>query len=146
MVTFCLCPSVALAWSGRGTKLFSPASTSSGDRRSFLGTAAAAGAGVASMLIAPSSPPAAALDMEAFANRELNADSTTKKMSDDEALCKFGMPSRKTGDACMRAGMSAKRRDGGVDAYGNVDRGSFVRCTASYVDTGTEYKKVVTCK
>ena len=44
-----------------------------------------------------------------------------KTMSDDEALCKFGSPSKKVGDACVRAGLSTKRKTG-VDAYGNVDR------------------------
>mmetsp|Transcript_43912 Transcript_43912/g.133759 ORF Transcript_43912/g.133759 Transcript_43912/m.133759 type:complete len:151 (-) Transcript_43912:261-713(-) len=142
--TVCLCPVSVHAWAGLGSK--GDTLSSSEGRRSFLGNSLMAGTALASMFCTPLTPAAAALDMEAFANRELASDSQTKKLSDDEALCKFGMPSRQTGDACVRAGMSTKRRDGGVDSYGNVDRGTFVRCKASYVDTGKEYKKVVTCE
>uniref|UniRef100_A0A7S1YUT1 Uncharacterized protein n=1 Tax=Trieres chinensis TaxID=1514140 RepID=A0A7S1YUT1_TRICV len=127
-------------------------------------------ASASSVVLAPSQP-ANALDFDAFANSQLqgggggggvvgvgslspssssssspSSSSSSKSMSDDEALCKFGSPSPKTGDACVRAGLPTTRRMGGVDAYGNVDRGNFVRCTTTYVDTGTAYEKVVTCK
>jgi len=62
--------------------------------------------------------PAAAL---LLATSPSNANADGKTMSDDEALCKFGSPSKKVGDACVRAGLSTKRKTG-VDAYGNVDR------------------------
>ena len=62
--------------------------------------------------------PAAALFL---ASSPSNANADGKTMSDDEALCKFGSPSKKVGDACVRAGLSTKRKTG-VDAYGNVDR------------------------
>ena len=42
--------------------------------------------------------PAIALDMDAFINKELATDNTKSEMSDDEALCKFGSPSGRTGD------------------------------------------------
>ena len=64
-------------------------------------------------------PAAAALVVLGSSPSNANADGKT--MSDDEALCKFGSPSKKVGDACVRAGLSTKRKTG-VDAYGNVDR------------------------
>jgi hypothetical protein len=68
------------------------------------------------------SSPAGALDVDAFMAKELdNKKVVSKEMSDDEALCKFGSPSKKVGDACLRAGLSTKRPTG-VDAFGNVDR------------------------
>lgn len=98
-----------------------------------------------------------ALDMDYFMNQELAAPSSTassaakSKMSDDEALCKFGQPSKGRGDACVRAGMSTKLKKGGVDAYGNVDRGDFVRCSFQYVEDPNSpnkgfLKKVSVCK
>jgi len=63
--------------------------------------------------------PAAALLLATSPSNANAADGKT--MSDDEALCKFGSPSKKVGDACVRAGLSTKRKTG-VDAYGNVDR------------------------
>jgi len=70
---------------------------------------------------------AKALDMDAFASQELKSSSSSSsrsgsdgnKMSDDEALCKFGQPSKQRGDACVRIGMSTTLKKGGVDAYGN---------------------------
>lgn len=74
--------------------------------------------------------------MDAFANAELSktGDGTEKSFSDDEALCRFGFPSRERGDACIRNGMSTKLKNGGIDAYGNVDRGQFQRCQQTYVE------------
>jgi hypothetical protein len=85
-----------------------------------------------------------ALDMDAFMNRELALDTdgvakTTPKLSDDEALCTFGAPSKEVGEACVRAGMSTKRPTG-VDAFGKVDRGDYVRCKAVWVDPGPNEK------
>ena len=74
---------------------------------------------MAGTFAAPS--PAVALDMDSFMAKELTTTKVTPKMSDDEALCKFGAPSTQTGNACLRAGLSTKRPTG-VDAFGNVDR------------------------
>ena len=88
---------------------------------------------------------AEALDMDAFINQEL-ADSSNRQqqLSEDEALCNYGFPSKATGEACVRAGMSTKR-SGSLDAFGKVDRGDFIRCKQFYKDTGTAYEKVTVC-
>jgi hypothetical protein len=81
--------------------------------------------------------PTLALDMDAFMAKELTSTTTVasaKKLSDDEALCRFGQPSKARGDACVRAGLSTTLKKGGVDAYGNVDRGTYVRCQIIYVE------------
>mmetsp|Transcript_12150 Transcript_12150/g.18655 ORF Transcript_12150/g.18655 Transcript_12150/m.18655 type:complete len:145 (-) Transcript_12150:199-633(-) len=86
-------------------------------------------------------PKAVALDMDAFMQEELTSkecnDKVDKKcqrnLSADEALCRFGQPSPATGQACVRANVSPKRQ-GGVDAFGNIDRGDYVRCKPYYVD------------
>lgn len=90
--------------------------------------------------------PAIALDVDAFMNKELDTDNKKTKLTDDEALCKFGSPSKETGNACVRAGLSTARAKGGVDAYGNVDRGDFVRCQTSYPMVDGKYVKTVICK
>jgi len=83
--------------------------------------------------------PAQALDVDAFMSQELiqpssDSQQSNKKLSDDQALCKLGQPSKARGDACVRAGMSTLLKTGGVDAYGNVDRGDYKRCKVEYVD------------
>lgn len=80
-----------------------------------------------------SSSPSVALDVDSFMAKELDNNKVEPKMSDDEALCKFGSPSKGTGNACLRAGLSTKRPTG-VDAFGTVDRGNFVRCKPNYVE------------
>ena len=45
--------------------------------------------------------PARALDVDAFMNKELDADNKKTQLSDDEALCKFGSPNQKTGDVSL---------------------------------------------
>ena len=97
------------------------------------------------------SQPSVALDMDAFARKELAEepcnDRVSKKckpqLSEDEALCRFGQPSPKTGEACLRAGMSTKRPTG-VDAFGNLDRGEYIRCKPKYVDDPKTNKLVKT--
>lgn len=96
---------------------------------------------------------ARALDMDAFIQKELalskndsNCDDRVdkkcqRKMSDDEALCRFGQPSQATGEACVRAKLSTKRSST-VDAFGKVDRGEYLRCKAKYVDDGKSNKLV----
>jgi hypothetical protein len=81
---------------------------------------------------------ASALDIDAFMNNELSKPcdpsrdkKCAPKLSEDEALCRFGQPSPATGQACVRAGLSSKR-PGGVDAFGKIDRGGFVKCKAVY--------------
>ncbi len=93
-------------------------------------------------------PAQAVLDMEAFAERELSSTTDKKEMTADEALCKFGQPSPQRGQACERAGLSTAntKRKGGVDAYGNIDRGQFVRCKQFYQLVNDKYVKVTECK
>lgn len=95
-----------------------------------------------------------ALDMDAFMNQELSKDDcdsrTSKKcvqkLTDDEALCKYGQPSKERGDACARAGQSTKLSKSGVDAYGKVNRGDFTRCKQFYeLDKNGEYVKKTEC-
>ena len=126
-----------LPQSGQASSVVSPVSTTAQDeaqvlptnRRNFLAAALV-------LTTTAASKPAHALDMDSFVNQELatSSDANNKKLSDDEALCKFGQPSKDRGDACVRAGMSTTLKKGGVDAYGNVDRGNFVRCKIVYVD------------
>lgn len=110
-------------------------STTTTTRRSFFGRFSATASAAALATTLPTISAANALDMEAFASKEL-ADSSCDdrvskkcmpKLSDDEALCRFGSPSTKTGEACLRAGMSTSRPTG-VDAFGTVDRGDYQRC------------------
>jgi hypothetical protein len=75
---------------------------------------------MAGMMVSSSSR-ADALDYDSFMNKELNNEAEKPKMSEDEALCRFGSPSQKTGNACLQAGLSTKRPTG-VDAFGTVDR------------------------
>ena len=108
-----------------------------------------------------SSPPtksANALDIDSFIQKELDSETCDekvdkkciRKLSEDEALCRFGQPSKETGEACRRAGISSSRSGsgrGGVDAYGSVDRGEFVRCKAQWVDNGSpKLVKTWTCQ
>mmetsp|Transcript_982 Transcript_982/g.2531 ORF Transcript_982/g.2531 Transcript_982/m.2531 type:complete len:184 (+) Transcript_982:179-730(+) len=98
---------------------------------------AIATAATATLAVSSKPAPSVALDFDAFVSRELGTNNNGRvepaKMSDDEALCKFGAPSKATGNACLRAGLSTKRPTG-VDAFGSVDRGDFVRCKPNYVD------------
>ena len=85
---------------------------------------------------------AIALDIDSFMQRELDNGTCNEKidkkckpkLSDDEALCRFGQPSPETGEACIRAGMSTSRPTGSVDAFGKIDRGDYMRCKAYWVD------------
>jgi hypothetical protein len=82
-----------------------------------------------------------ALDIDSFVQKELDANSCNEKtdkkcmpkLTKDEALCRFGQPSPETGNACVRAGMATTRLTG-VDAFGGVDRGNFVKCKPNYVE------------
>uniref|UniRef100_A0A7S1VJA7 Uncharacterized protein n=1 Tax=Grammatophora oceanica TaxID=210454 RepID=A0A7S1VJA7_9STRA len=93
---------------------------------------------------AATTPAATALDIDSFVNSELSNDSTSPKMSEDEALCRFGFPSKPTGEACLRAGLSTKRTDT-LDAFGKVDRGDYVKCKTVYLDGGDKYIKTTVC-
>ena len=118
--------------------------TNTSTRRAFLASAAATGVVVTTTTA--TTPPAFSLDMDAFANRELATDNDKPQLSEDAALCRFGYPSQKTGDACVRAGLPTTRRVGGVDAFGKADRGDFVRCKQFYeVDGKGNYVKKTTC-
>lgn len=107
------------------------------DRRSFFHASAITASTFAS--------PAFCLDMDAFMNAELNSDKP-KEMTDDERTCKFAAPGPAKGAACERAGMSTAGKGKGVDAFGNIDRGDFVRCKTSYPMIDGKYVKTVTCQ
>ena len=107
------------------------------------------GAGIAATYITASSStvqPSYALDMDAFINKELEVDKTKTEVSEDAKTCRYGAPGREKGDACVRAGMSVDGKNGGVNAYGELDRGDFVRCKTSYPMVDGQYVKTVTCK
>lgn len=94
-------------------------------RRSWMQGAMLTLAGGGAMIGRPSA--GSAIDMDAFALQQLSDDTNKKQISvaltDDEALCKYGQPSPKKGDACVRAGLpTTAAKKGGVDAYGQVDR------------------------
>ena len=98
-----------------------------------------------SVLVEPSD----ALDMDAFAASQLSSStslssSSPKKMSEDEALCKYGQPGQSTGDACIRAGLPIQRKSG-VSAYGSVDRGDFARCRFPYAVVDGKYVQQRIC-
>ena len=115
-------------------------------RRAFL--ASAAGAAAAAAVMAPTAPTmiAQALDMDAFVQQELSKDNDTPALSEDAALCKYGFPSPQTGEACLRAGLPTTRGTTAVDAFGQANRGDFVRCKQFYEDDGKGlYVKKTTC-
>lgn len=74
-----------------------------------------------------------ALDMDAFVQQQLTTSEPKAEMSADEAFCRFGQPSPETGAACLRAGMPTTRKSG-VDVFGKVGRGDYVKCKAKWVD------------
>lgn len=112
-------------------------------RKNFLSSVlTAAGAATTTTVLSPSA--VLALDMDAFMEKELQKD-TPKQMSDDERMCKFGAPGTERGEACKRAGMSVNAGGSKVDAFGNIDRGNFVRCSTSYPMINGQYVKTVTC-
>lgn len=88
--------------------------------------------------------PAFALDMDAFVNKELQSNTKTE-MSKDEGLCKYGAPGPARGAACERVGLKTGVVKNGVDAYGNIDRGDYVKCKTEYPMIDGKYVKTVTC-
>lgn len=93
-----------------------------------------------------------ALDVDGFIERELTNDSKERKrnLKADEALCKYGQPGKDRGDACVRAGIPIKdvygKKNGTVNAYGEVDRGSYVRCQQFYELEEEGYVKKTYCE
>jgi hypothetical protein len=110
-------------------------------RQAFASIATAAAA--SAFVIAPLA--SNALDMDAFANQQLTPSVAPPKLTDDEALCRYGSPAQKTGEACVRAGLPTKR-SGSLDAFGKTDRGDYVRCKSRYEDRGDRYEMVTECK
>jgi hypothetical protein len=99
----------------------------------------------ASMTTNPSA--ANALDYDSFessiiSNEERGA---SMKLTDDEALCRYGAPGRAMGEACDRAKATPKLPKG-VDAAGIVDRGDYLRCRYEYPIVDGEYVKTRVCK
>lgn len=114
--------------------------TPQSSRRAFLACAAAAAATARTVL------PTHALDMDAFVQQELSKDNAKTQLSQDAALCKYGFPSPATGEACLRAGLPTTRLASGVNAFGQADRGDFVRCKQFYQDNGQgDYVKKTVC-
>lgn len=114
-------------------------------RRAFLASAAVTTT-TAAASSTTTTEPAWALDVDAFADRELASDNdSTGGLSEDAALCRYGSPSPETGEACVRAGLPTTRVAGGVDAFGKANRGDFVRCKQFYEndDRGNYVKKTV---
>mmetsp|Transcript_12980 Transcript_12980/g.23512 ORF Transcript_12980/g.23512 Transcript_12980/m.23512 type:complete len:220 (-) Transcript_12980:294-953(-) len=117
----------------------------------FLGVVAAVTTG-----ISKNDDAAFALDMDAFVRKELETDSggdasssRKKPPTEDEALCISGSPSKARGEACVRAGMPTKAsKNGGVDAFGKVDRGDYIRCVTTYElpNDAPKYERVTVCK
>jgi hypothetical protein len=89
-----------------------------------------------------------ALDVDAFIKKELGNEekSTTKNYSSDEALCKFGQPGKDRGDACVRAGIPIASPGKSVNAYGEIDRGSYIRCKQFYELEEEGYVKKTVCE
>jgi hypothetical protein len=117
-------------------------------RRDFFAKSAAAAFAVATTTTTTATP-SLALDMDAFVKNELAKDNEKIQKTDtndDATMCRYGAPGPETGDACVRAGLPTIRKAGGVDAYGKIDRGDFVRCTTKYVIVNDKYEKVITCK
>mmetsp|Transcript_3045 Transcript_3045/g.3592 ORF Transcript_3045/g.3592 Transcript_3045/m.3592 type:complete len:163 (-) Transcript_3045:87-575(-) len=96
----------------------------------------------AAVAVTTSVDSSSALDMDAFIQKELDSETCNEKLdpkckpklSADESLCRFGSPSKRTGEACDRAGMTTVRAGAAVDAYGSIDRGTFEKCKPYYID------------
>lgn len=88
--------------------------------------------------------PAFALDIDSFIDKELQSE-TKKDMSKDEAMCRYGAPGPDRGSACERIGIETGVVKNGVDAFGNIDRGDFVRCKTEYPMIDGKYVKTVIC-
>lgn len=117
----------------------SPNTATTSNRRHFFQKAFTIGVATAA-----TTQDAFALDMDAFMNNAIQQDAP-KQMSDDERSCKYSAPGRERGEACERAGMSTAGKGKGVDAYGNIDRGDFVRCKTTYPMIDGQYVKTVIC-
>ena len=100
----------------------------------------------ATSLLTGASQPSAALDMDAFISRELEVDKSKNDVTDDMRTCKYAAPGQEKGEACVRAGMSTEGKNGGVNAFGQIDRGDFVRCKVSYPMIDGKYVKTVNCQ
>lgn len=85
-----------------------------------------------------------ALDIDAFMNKELETEKN-KDMSKDEGMCRYGAPGPDRGAACERLGIKTGVVKNGVDAFGNIDRGDFVRCKTEYPIIDGKYVKTVIC-
>jgi hypothetical protein len=122
LVAVLLCVTVAHSYSTR---------TPETSRRSFFA--------VPFVVIAGAPAISKALDIDAFMEKELESGTCNEKtdkrcqpkLSEDEALCRFGQPAKETGEACVRAGMSTTKPSG-VDAFGKIDRGDYARCKPYY--------------
>ena len=78
-------------------------------------------------------------------NTELKSDVKIEP-TDDERSCRYAAPSQATGEACLRAGMKTEGKPGKVDRFGNIDRGTFVRCKVTYPIIDGQYVKTNVCE
>jgi hypothetical protein len=90
---------------------------------------------------------ACALDYDSFESSIISEEKrvSAPKLSDDEALCRYGAPGRAMGEACDRAKVKPNLPRG-VDAAGVVDRGDYLRCRYEYPIIDGEYVKTRVCK
>lgn len=114
-------PSMRTAYGQSATALSmaTPADNVS-DRRRVLQSVFGATAAAATVLLSEKTAPAQALDMDAFMNSELASDSAKcdpkdpkciPKLSQDEALCKYGQIGEARAEACKRVKASGGKVD-----------------------------------
>ena len=91
--------------------------------------------------------PALALDFDAFESSAITPPpSSTRKLTDDEALCIYGAPGKQMGEACARSGATPKLPKS-VSPSGKADRGDYLACKYEYPkDKDGEYVKTRVCK
>ena len=96
---------------------------------------------------AVAAPAALALDFDAFESSAITPPpSTTRKLTDDEALCIYGAPGKEMGEACARSGAKPKLPKS-VSPTGKADRGDYLACKYEYPkDKNGEYVKTRVCK
>ena len=99
-------------------------------------------------------PPASAtafllalLDFDAFESSEITKDEKKSApiLSNDEALCRYGVPGKAMGEACDQVGKKPNLPSF-VDATEKVDRGDYLRCRYKFPILGGEHVKTRVCK
>jgi hypothetical protein len=119
-------------------------------RRDFLEVifaAVPASAVIATMAGTTNPSTACALDYDSFESSIISDEkrASSPRLSDDEALCRYGAPGRAMGEACDRA-KAKPNLPKNVNAAGVVDRGDYLRCRYEYPIVDGEYVKTRVCK